>query len=44
MGGDVYDLKLVQKVLENVVPRDEVQKANIVRKDGVADWNINDLL
>ena len=44
MGGDVYDLKPVQKALENVVPPEEVQKVKIVRKAGMTDWNIDDLL
>ncbi|KAJ7069348.1 ribonuclease H-like domain-containing protein [Mycena amicta] len=44
MAGDIYDFKLVQKALDNVVPREEVQKVNVVRHGESEDWDIMDLL
>ncbi|KAJ7050200.1 hypothetical protein C8F01DRAFT_1264282 [Mycena amicta] len=44
MAGDIYDFKLVQKALDNIVPREEVQKVNVVRRGDTEDWDIEDLL
>ena len=44
MAGDIYDFKLVQKVLDNVVLREDVQKVNVVRPRETDDWDIADLL
>lgn len=44
MAGDIYDFKLVQKALDNAVPRENVQKVNVVRPRETDDWDIADLL
>ncbi|KAJ7194560.1 ribonuclease H-like domain-containing protein [Mycena pura] len=44
MGGDIYDFELVKKALDNIVPRAEVKKVDVVRDNGRGRWKIDDLL
>ncbi|KAJ7059921.1 ribonuclease H-like domain-containing protein [Mycena amicta] len=44
MDGDVYDFALVKKALESVVPREEVQKVDVVKGRARGGWNIDALL
>ncbi|KAJ7049771.1 ribonuclease H-like domain-containing protein [Mycena amicta] len=44
MDGDVYDFALVKKALESVVPREEVQRVDVVKGRARGGWNIDALL
>ncbi|KAJ7222628.1 ribonuclease H-like domain-containing protein [Mycena pura] len=44
MHGDVYDFALVKKALESVVPREEVQRVDVVKNRAPGGWNIDALL
>nr|GAT45526.1 predicted protein [Mycena chlorophos] len=46
MAGQIYDFELVKQALNNVVPREEIYKVNVVWQEGddEGDWDIKDLL
>lgn len=44
MGGDIYDFTCIKKALNNVVPREEVKKVDVVRKRMGRSWDIEAML
>ena len=44
MGGATYDFTCAKKALDNVVPREEVKKVDVVRKRIGRSWDIQAML